>query len=73
MIIPKDITQDVDSGLQIASFDYNLAIRKMKEKNYKQVVSFTDLKPHSTFIVCCGDIMTIVNDEDYPSVKRRII
>lgn len=72
MQTPKEITQDINTSINIASFDYYSGIQYAKDNNLSQTSSFTDVLKGTHFIVCCGDVMLKVNKEDYPNIKRRI-
>lgn len=71
-MIPKEITQDIDTGINIASFDYYTGIQYAKEHNLKQSCSWKELNAKTHFIVCCGDIMVRVEPTDFTEIKRRI-
>lgn len=72
MFEPKEITQDIDTGVNIASFDYYTGIKYAKEKGLQQTTSFSDIGKKTHFIVCCGDVMVQVEPTDYPEITRRI-
>lgn len=71
-IIPSEITQDSDSGLNIASFPHSNGVRYAQENDLRQCSNFNDFN-HSTFIVCCGQVLVIVEPTDFPEVIRRIL
>lgn len=69
---PKEITQDIDTSINIASFDYYTGIKYAKDNNLEQTTSFKDVYAGTHFIVCCGDVMIMVSKDDYPDISRRI-
>lgn len=69
---PKEITQDIDTGVQYASFSYHDGIQLAKENKWKQTTSIRDLNHIGYFIVCCGDVMIQVVSVDYPEIPRRV-
>ena len=71
MIIPNEITRDIDTGQHIAHFSYYDGVKYAKEHNLKQTTSFMDVANKTHFIVCCGDVMLRVSETDYPEMKRR--
>ena len=68
---PKEITIDVDTKQETASFDYSIGIAEAKERGLKQTTSFADVFAGTHFIVCCGDVMFSVRSSEYPDVVRR--
>lgn len=72
-IKPTEITHDVESNIQYASFDYYSGIKFANINNLKQTTSFKDVDKFTHFLVCCGDVMVRVNPTDYPEIERRII
>lgn len=71
-IKPKEITQDIDTGANTASFSYYDGIQFAKDNNLKQTTSFSDVAKGTHFIVCCGDVMASVESIHYPEIERRI-
>ncbi len=69
---PKEITQDIDTGINIASFDYYTGIKVVKERGLEQTTSFKKVNSSTHFVVCCGDVMIRVQPEEYPQISRRI-
>ena len=69
---PKEITQDIDTAVNIASFDYYTGIQYAKDNNLIQTTSFNDVNAKTHFIVCCGDVMVRVEPTDYPNITRRV-
>lgn len=69
---PKEITQDIETGINIASFGYYDGINYAKSRNLEQSTSFTDVNNGSAFIVCCGDVMVKVDSNEFPTITRRI-
>ncbi len=69
---PKEITKDIDTGAETASFSYNEGISFADDKGLKQTTSFSDVRKGTHFIVCCGDVMINVSPEDYPHIERRM-
>lgn len=67
-ILPKEITQDCDTGINTASFEFYSGVRLAKKLGLNQTTN-TD---KGNFMVCCGDVMFTVEPNDYPTVKRRI-
>lgn len=72
MLTPIEITQDIDTFINIASFDYYSGIQYAKDNNLKQTTSFADVFAGTHYIVCCGDVMIKVTKDDYPDIKRKI-
>jgi hypothetical protein len=73
-MLPKDINQDPENNnINIASFGYYDGINVAKEKGLQQTTSFNDVFKGTHFIVCCGDVMMKVEQNDYPEIERRII
>lgn len=72
-ILPKEITIDTDTEIEIASFDYYDGIKVAKQKNLQQTTYFSDVFANTHFIVCCGDVMIRVESNDYPQLNRRKI
>jgi hypothetical protein len=70
---PDEITEDIDTKQNIASFDYYEGIRYAELLGLKQTTSFNDVSAGTHFIVCCGDVMIKVNKTDYPNIERREI
>ena len=70
--IPKEITQDIDTCINIASFSYYDGINYAKSRNLEQSNSFSDVNKGSHFIVCCGDVMIKVDSNEFPEITRRI-
>ncbi len=70
--IPKEITQDIDTGINIASFSYYDGINYAKSRNLEQSTSFTDINKGSHFLVCCGDVCIKVDSNEFPTITRRI-
>jgi hypothetical protein len=66
---PKEITKDVDTGQNVASFDYYTGIRVAQERGLKQSTNVDE----GNFMVCCGDVMFTIQSNEYPSILRRII
>lgn len=69
---PKEITKDIDTGIETASFDYYTGIYLAKLLSMKQSTSFSDLKDRQHFIVCCGDVMISVDSTEFPDIERRL-
>lgn len=67
-LLPKEITQDCDTGVNTASFDYYLGIKIAEELGLKQSMNTNE----GNFMVCCGDVMFTVKPTDYPEIERRI-
>jgi len=66
--IPKEITQDCDTGVNTASFEYYSGVRLAESLGLKQSGNTRD----GNFMVCCGDVMFTVKSTDYPEITRRI-
>jgi len=62
---PKEITKTVD-GTNVASFDYYSGIKYTRRHNLKQ----SGMIKEGQFIVCCGDVIVVVKETDYPHIKR---
>lgn len=71
-ILPKEITKDINSGIEYASFNYYDGIQLAKQNNWKQTTSMSELEHVNTFIVCCGDVMIRVVPSMYSTIERRI-
>lgn len=69
---PKEITQDCDTGVNIASFDYYTGIQWADAAQLPQTTSMSDVIAGTHFIVCCGDVMVKVEPTDFPEMTRRI-
>jgi hypothetical protein len=69
---PKEITQDIDTHENTASFDYHTGIRYAELLGLKQTVHFNNVFAGTHFIVCCGDVMVKVLATEYPTIQRRI-
>jgi hypothetical protein len=72
LYVPKEITQDIDTAINIASFDYYSGIRYCELLGIKQCGNFNQVSDGTGFIVCCGDVMVKVKQTDYPDIKRRV-
>lgn len=73
-ILPKEITVDPDNNnINIASFGYYDGIAVITERKLKQTTMFRNVFEGTHFIVCCGDVMLKVNEDEYPTIERRII
>lgn len=72
LYIPKEITEDIDTSQNIASFDYYTGIKYAESLSLKQTTSFNNVSEGTHFIVCCGDVMVQVEPTDYPNITRRI-
>jgi hypothetical protein len=74
-IYPKEITvEQRDTGnLHIASFGYYDGVEHATELGLKQTTSFKEVNQFTHFIVCCGDVMVRVEEQDYPEIDRRIL
>ncbi len=70
--LPKEITKDIDSGIEIASFSYYDGIYLAKKYKWVQSTNISKLNTAGYFIVCCGDVMVRVVPIDYPDIVRRI-
>lgn len=70
---PKDINKDIDTGIELASFDYYTGIAIAKKKGLEQTTSFSDVNAGTHFIVCCGDVMFKVNPIEFVHIQRRLI
>ena len=71
MLTPTEITRDIVTQTNTASFDYYSGIAYAKEKNLEQTTSFNDVYHGTHFIVCCGDVMVRVEETDFPEITRR--
>ena len=71
-IEPTEITQDIDTNINTASFEYYNGIKFAELNNLKQTTSFADVNKGTHFIVCCGDVMVNVLPTHYPDITRRI-
>lgn len=72
LLAPKEITQDIDTHINIASFDYYSGIRYCELMDIKQCTDFNKVNNGTGFVVCCGDVMVKVEPTDYPTITRRI-
>jgi hypothetical protein len=68
-LTPQEITQDIDTGINVASFGYYDGIKVAKELGLKQSTNIDE----GNFMVCCGYVMFVVKPTDYPDIERRII
>ena len=71
-VTPKEITEDCDTGDNVAHFSYYDGVIYAKENNLKQSGDYRDLLKGTHFIVSCGDVMVKVLPKDYPTIERRI-
>jgi len=71
-IIPKEITQNKDSGHNIASFSFYEGRQFVNKYNLKYTTSFSDVFKGTHYTICCGDIMVKVESTDYPEINRKI-
>lgn len=69
---PIEITQDIETGINIASFNYYDGINVAEERGLEQTTSFHKVNCSTHFVVCCGDVMFRVHPEEYPEISRRI-
>ena len=67
-ILPKEITQCCDTGINTASFGYYEGMEVVKNLGLNQ----SDNTSNGNFMVCCGDVMFTVKPTDYPEIKRRV-
>ncbi len=72
LYVPKEITQDIETAINIASFDYYSGKRYCELLGIPQCESFNKVSDGTGFIVCCGDVMVKVKQTDYPDIKRRV-
>lgn len=70
---PYEITQDCDSGMNFASFDFYAGKEYTKAREMKQTTDFMDVVKNNCFIVSCGKITIFVQPTDFPEIERRII
>lgn len=70
---PKEITKDIDSGIEIASFPYYDGIHFCKENEIKQATTTSQLGSGNGYIVSCGDVMLRTNSKEWPEIERRLI
>jgi hypothetical protein len=70
---PKEITVDLDSGVQMASFGYYEGIGYAKERGLHHTTDFEKVYHGTHYIVCCGDVMIRVDSELFPEMERREI
>lgn len=73
MIRPKEITKDEEGNIHIASFNYNDGIEYAKINNIPQTSKFNEYIKGTHFIVCCGDVMIVVGENDFPKVARKTL
>tara|TARA_R110001632_G_scaffold137135_1_gene252805 strand:- start:192 stop:413 length:222 start_codon:yes stop_codon:yes gene_type:complete len=71
MIIPDEITRDIETGQHMAHFGYYDGIKYAEENGLKQTTSFMDVANKTHFIVCCGDVMVRVDKTSFPDIYRR--
>ena len=73
-LIPKEITRDSETGKNVASFDFYTGKQYAKEKCLVQNkrVNGSDFNKEG-FIVCCGDVMTEVEETDFPEIERKVL
>ena len=72
MDIIKEITQDIETGINVASFEYYNGIDYANRKGLEQTTHFKEVFAGTHFIVCCGDIMVKVEPSDFPDIERRL-
>lgn len=70
---PKEIAIDTDNNMHVASFSYYDGIAKAKELGLQQTTDFRKVFDNTHFIVCCGDVMIRVKEDDYPEINRKVI
>lgn len=70
---PKEITKDIETGMNIASFDYYSGKAYAELKGLQFTTDFKAVFAGVGYIVCCGDVMVKVEETDYPSINRRLI
>ena len=73
MYTPKEITKDKDNGTEVASFDYYSGINYAKQHNLQQTTLYTEVCRRTHFMVCCGDVMIVVDSSFHPEIQRREI
>jgi exonuclease VII small subunit len=67
---PKEITIG-PSKTHIAHFDYYSGISYTRAKNLKQTTSVKEVCEGNHFMVMCGDVLVMVNKDDFPKIPRR--
>ena len=72
-ILPKEITKDADTGIEVASFEYYDGHHYAKENELQFSTSFSDVFLYTHFLVCCGDVMLRVKPDMFPELERRVI
>ena len=72
-IQPKEITKDIDNGIEYASFSYYDGIQLAQENNWKQTTSIKELEHINTFIVFCGDVMIRVVPSMFYNIERKLL
>lgn len=71
--IPKDITRDTRSGVDVASFGYYAGVEYCRLKGLKFSTSFDEVFKGTHYLVCCGDVMVTVEPDAYPDIERRLL
>lgn len=73
-LLPKEITSDIETNKNVASFDYYTGIKYAKEKGLIQnKIVNNSLFNKEGFCVCCGDVMCEIEPTDFPTIERRLI
>lgn len=71
MIQPTEITKCKDTGMHTASYEFYSGIREAERRELKQTTDFADVRRGTHFIVCCGDVMLRLHEQEYPEINRR--
>jgi hypothetical protein len=69
--VPKEITLCSETKRQTASFSYYDGLCVAKILGLRQCVNINQIYNDKFFIVCCGEVMISVSNEDYKNIKRR--
>jgi len=70
---PKEITKDIDTGIEIASFSYYDGINYCKEAGLHHTTDFQKVNHGTHYIVCCGDVMIRTDKEMWSNIERKIL
>ena len=69
---PKEITQCVNTGVNVASFSFYEGVKEVEHRKLERTTTFSDVNKYTHYLVCCGDVMFRVKETEYPDVNRRI-
>lgn len=73
MIQPKEIIKDCETGKELASFNYYTGKEYIKQNNLTFCCDFNTVGQGGYYLVCCGDIMTLVTPDMFPNIERKVL